>query len=88
MTFCDALLVQDSTVWLGICDGLSGYIRYGNETLLLEPDSDDPRHLNHVLYSPLTRGTNIVLDHDQDFGELRVSEIYYCNYSTESRYLK
>ncbi|XP_057370656.1 A disintegrin and metalloproteinase with thrombospondin motifs 16-like isoform X2 [Daphnia carinata] len=62
----------DSIVSLGICQGLSGFIRTNNQTMLLEPVQGNPTYpnLTHVIY-PWTLANNsgqIVLQNDQDFG--------------------
>lgn len=62
----------DSVVSLGVCQGISGFIRTNNQTMLLEPVRSDPAHpnLTHVIY-PLTLANSsdsFVLQNDQDFG--------------------
>ncbi|XP_046642903.1 A disintegrin and metalloproteinase with thrombospondin motifs 16-like [Daphnia pulicaria] len=62
----------DSVVSLGVCEGLSGFIRTNNQTMLLEPVESNPAHPNmtHIIY-PLTMANSsgsFVLQNDQDFG--------------------
>lgn len=54
---------NDSLVSLGICEGLSGFIRTNNKTMLLEPIGKDSAHL---LY-PLMLNPGIQLQYDQMF---------------------
>lgn len=65
--------IPDSVVSLGICEGLSGFIRTGNETLLLEPDlkNSTSNGITHVIYPLILSGqTRLNLTEDEDFGTL------------------
>lgn len=62
----------DSVVSLGVCQGLSGFIRTHNQTMLLEPVESNPAYpsLTHIIY-PLTSANSsgsFVFQNDQDFG--------------------
>ena len=77
----------DSVVSLGVCQGISGFIRTNNQTMLLEPIRSDPAHpnLTHVIY-PLTLADNsdsFVLQNDQDFSIRRRKRSVQVDYDEE-----
>lgn len=71
----------DSVVSLGICQGLSGFIRTNNRTLLLEPIGSNLSHVIYPVTLPLYNQSR--LQDDQEFHKRRKRSPIQIDYDEE-----